>query len=535
MEISTFVTMHPILSATCLLLLIPISLYLSDLYAWYYLPPGPFPLPFVGNTLSIPRDKFWVTLEEWSKVYGPMWTLWLGRNPQIIISDPAIAADLMTRRGSKYSSRPRSIVFGEILSEGSSTAFMPYGHSWSTSRKLLHNSMKTSVLPVYKPRQEAESMTLLAGVLANANSWSQGIDRFAASVVFSLAYGRRIDSLDSKVLQTRKRLFAIASSCLAPGAYLVESLPFLLHLPDFLSKWKDYPRRMGQETADFDASLLDSVKKDLQDGSREVPASLTKNMLGQQEKGEAGTETLSKRQFAALPAFLYGAGFDTTASTIHSAILALLVHPDVQRAAQAEIDAVVGRDRTPKFEDQAKLPYIDALIKETLRWRPAAVFGVPHTMTEDDVYNGYRFKKGTTFWATAWGINQNEEYFPSPRKFAPERFLVPSDPRYDSKMAVKPFPGPWGHASFGWGRRLCVGADLAVKNMWIVLAKLIWAFEMTPVEGVTYDVDDYGGGNVLKPAPFSCNFVVRGGETGEIIRRELKDVEKVLEMFPAFD
>ncbi|PBP25396.1 cytochrome P450 [Diplocarpon rosae] len=229
--------MYPVASAICLLLLIPISLYLSDLYIWYYLPPGPFPLPFVGNSLSIPHDKFWLTLEDWSKVYGPIWTLWIGRRPQIIVADPLIAAELMARRGSKYSSRPRSIVFGEIFAEGSSITMKPYGHSWSVCRKLLHNSLKTSMLPVYKPRQEAEAMILLAGIFSNTDSWSKAIDRFAASVVFSLAYGRRIESLDSKVLQTRKRLFAIASSCLAPGAYLVESLPFLLHLPDFLSKW----------------------------------------------------------------------------------------------------------------------------------------------------------------------------------------------------------------------------------------------------------------------------------------------------------
>ncbi|PBP21807.1 cytochrome P450, partial [Diplocarpon rosae] len=482
----------------------------------------------------------WLTLENWSKIYGPIWTLWIGRRPQIIVADPLIAAELMARRGSKYSSRPRSIVFGEIFSQGSSIGMKPYGHSliwlkWSVCRKLLHNSLKTSMLPVYKPRQEAEAMIFLAGVFANTEFWSKAIDRFAASVVFSLAYGRRIDNLDSKVLQTRKRLFAIASSCLAPGAYLVESLPFLLHLPDCLSKWKEYPRRTGQEAAEFDISLVDSVQKELREKAREVPVSLTKNMLAHQEKGEARIETLSERHFAALPATLYGAGFDTTAATIHSAILALLVHPRVQRAARAEIDAVVGRERTPTFEDQAKLPYIDALIKETMRWRPAAVFGLPHTLSEDDVYDGYRFARGTTFWATAWAINQNAEYFPSPETFAPERYLEPSDPRYDAQIAVKPFPGPWGHGTFGWGRRVCVGADLAVNNIWIVLAKLVWAFEITPIEGTAYDVDDYVGSSVLKPAPFSCHLVVRGEQTGEIIGRELKGVEKVLETFPAFD
>ncbi|PVH83171.1 putative cytochrome P450 [Cadophora sp. DSE1049] len=517
--------MHPLLVGLWAVLAILFSLLLSDVYTWYYLPRGPFPLPFIGNILSITADKFSARLEEWSHIYGPIYTIWIGRSPRIIATDPEITSDLLSRRGSKYSSRPRMIVFGELFNNGASMAALPYGHAWSLRRKLLHNSLKSSALPAYKPRQEAEAMNFIADIAKDSSSWSEGIDRFAASVVFSLAYGRRIASLDSKALKKRQYLFRVAAKIMAPGAYLVEIFPFFLHLPDFLSRWKEYPIRMGRELAAFDISLVDAVKDDLKEEKGVVQISLTEAMLDLKKKGEAGADMLSEAHFAAIPATLFGAGSDTTTSTLHSA-----------KAAQAEIDKVVGQHRSPTFADQANLPYIDALIKEILRWRPAAAFGVPHATSEADVYNGYRIPKGTVVWPAAWGLNQNAEYFPSPNTFAPERYLPVYDPRFDSKIAAKPFPpGCHPHASFGFGRRACAGADLATSSLFIVLAKLLWAFDVKPAEREVYDVDAYEGGMILRPKPFKCEFAVRDEERRGVLEREMREAQKVLDLFPPFE
>ncbi|KAH7380908.1 cytochrome P450 [Cadophora sp. MPI-SDFR-AT-0126] len=536
MDVFTLITMHPLLAGLWAVLAILFSVLLSDVYNWYYLPRGPFPLPFIGNILSITPDKFYVRLKEWSHAYGPMYTIWIGRSPRIIVTDPKITSHLLSRRGNKYSSRPRMIVFGELFNDGASVAAQPYGHAWSLRRKLLHNSLKSSALPAYKPRQEAEAMNFIADIAKDSSSWSEAIDRFAASVVFSLAYGRRIASLDSKTLKKRQFLFRVAAKIMAPGAYLVETLPYLLHLPDFLSRWKEYPLRMGRELAAFDISLVDAVKEDVKEDKGMIQVSLTETMLDLKKKGEAGADTLAEAHFAAIPAVLFGAGSETTNSTLHSAVNTFVTHPHVQHAAQAEIDKVVGQHRSPTFGDQANLPYIDALVKEILRWRPAAVFGVPHATSEADTYNDYRIPKGTVVWPAAWGLNQNAEYFPSPNTFAPERYLPASDSRFDSKIAAKPFPpGCHPHASFGFGRRACAGADLATNSLFIVLAKLLWAFDVKPAEGQVYDTDAYEGGMVLRPKPFKCEFVVRDAERNSVLEREMVEAQMVLDLFPPFE
>ncbi|XMA10002.1 hypothetical protein WAI453_002793 [Rhynchosporium graminicola] len=155
----------------------------------------------------------------------------------------------------------------------------------------------------------------------------------------------------------------------------------------------------------------------------------------------------------------------------------------MQKLAQAELDAIVGNDRSLTYADQAEVPFIDAIIKEVLRWRPSAVFGMPHATSETDVYKGYLFQKGTVVWASSWGVNQNPGFFPSPQTFAPNRSLDTSDPRYDANVAAKPFPGgSHDHGTFGFGRRAYAGAELATNKFFIVIAKLLWSFDIKPIE-----------------------------------------------------
>lgn len=536
MELFAFAVTYPILAVCSALLLVPIVLIISDVYTWYYLPPGPMPLPFIGNVLSIPSKDFFVTLEKWSHMYGPIHTIWIGRKPRLVIADPAIAVELLSRRGNRYSSRPRMIMFGEVFGDNTSVASLPYGDKWALQRKFLHHSLKGPSLPAFKPRQEAEALALITSIVNDSDDWSQSLDRFASSVVFSMAYGRRIASLDSNVLKTRQKFFTYASNLMKPGAYLVETFPFLLQLPSFLARWRAPVLQMGREQAAFDIGLVDTVKDDLKKEKGTHMASLTNTMLQLKAEGDTDANALSEAHFAAVPASLFGAGSYTTASTLHFIVLGLLTQPDTQRMAHAELDTIIGKDRSPAFVDQANLPLIEAIIKEGLRWRPTAVFGMPHATSEADVYKGYRIPKGTVVWASSWGINQNPEYFPSAQTFSPIRYLDESDSRYDARVAAKSFPGgSHDHATFGFGRRACAGAELAMNNLFIVIAKLLWSFDIKPIDGEVYDTNAFTGGLVMRPAPFKCKFIIRDESRRLVLKHEMKVAESVLELFPTFD
>lgn len=441
---------------------------------------------------------------------------------------------------------------GELLWDNASILVQPYGKEWSIRRKLLHLALKPKALRLYKPVQQAEASRLAYGMLHRPGDYVKLIETFTSSVVFCVAYGHRIDSLNAKVIGQRFQFMHYSASLNVPGRYLVETIPALKHVPDVLTPWKRDIKEHGRREAAANMALADVVRGDIaraeKEGTREkVPDSLCKILL---EMRETEGIPLSDRDFSFVPASLFGAGSDTTASTMCTAFLALVTHPETLRAAHAELDAVVGQDRTPTFEDEERLGYIRAFVKEVLRWRPVAVLGgTPHASTEDDYYGGYYIPAGTTVLGNSWAINLNEAYYPNPHHFNPLRFLddnvaarvknsaagnVLSTNMADPELGGKAHPSKSGHSSFGWGRRICPGANLATNSLYIALAKLLWAYDIEPIPGRTYDTFRYTEGFNIRPQPFECVIRVRSDKHRMVLEKEKDDSMAFLERFTPF-
>ena len=122
-------------------------------------------------------------------------------------------------------------------------------------------------------------------------------------------------------------------------------------------------------------------------------------------------------EFLNLPRSIFGTGSDTTISSILTFLLAAVAFPEFVRKAQEELDAVVGRERSPAWSDEPNRPYVRAVVKETFRWRPLTVLGgQPHATTEDNTYSGYFIPKGTTLLGNLWGIHLNKHQFRDPHQ-----------------------------------------------------------------------------------------------------------------------
>lgn len=129
------------------------------------------------------------TFETLSETYGPIYTLWFGRSPNIIVADPEIANFLMATRGVKYSSRPHSIIYGDVFDENTNMGFIPDNAVWALHRKLLSSSFNPAAVVTSRERVEAEASKLVSEILNKPENWSGSFQRFASSVIFSLAYG----------------------------------------------------------------------------------------------------------------------------------------------------------------------------------------------------------------------------------------------------------------------------------------------------------------------------------------------------------
>lgn len=526
---------------------LPLAILVHDAILRRRMPPGPPPLPFLGNKLQIPATKQWVQFQRWADTYGPLFTLWVGRRPTVVISDPVVAADLLEARSSKYSSRPRMVAMGELLWDHASILVQPYGKPWSVRRRLLHLAMTPRALRLYKPVQQAEARRLAHRLLARPADYVKLVETFTSSVVFCVAYGHRIDSLNARVLRQRFEFMHYSASLNVPGQYLVESFPVLKHVPDVLAPWKADIKEHGRREAAANMALTEMVKADIaraqtSGAADQLPESLCKMLL---EMRATEDIPLSDRDFSFIPASLFGAGSDTTASTMCSAFLALVTHPETLLAAQQELDEVVGPDRTPTFDDEPRLPYIRALCKEVLRWRPVAVLGgTPHASTEDDHYNGYFIPAGTTILGNSWAINLNEVYYPNPHHFNPLRFLdenvasrskgvVPT--MADREVCGRAHPNKSGHSSFGWGRRICPGANLALNSLFIAMATLLWVYDIKPVPGRAYDIFDYTEGFNIRPKPFECRIQVRSDKHRQVLERDKETAHEFLAKFTPFE
>ncbi|EGO01020.1 hypothetical protein SERLA73DRAFT_71993 [Serpula lacrymans var. lacrymans S7.3] len=492
------------------------------------MPPGPPGLPWIGNKHQMPAVKPWRKFAEWNTQYGSIVSLFLGRTPVIVLGTAQAAWDLLEKRSDIYSSRPRFVVAGEILSDNQRGLMLPYGEPWRKWRKVLHSGFHARRSDTYKDIQSLESKLSMYQILNDPKHWEQHLQRYAASVVVSVSYGRRVESIDEWIVQENIEAMDYLTSVNIPGKYLVESWPWLLKLPvrtpsivninapliltlgiqRFLQWFREEPERRRQRDIKLYMHLLEDVKARMSQGT--IQDCLTTQTINDMPKNG-----LSELEVAYAVSSPFGAGIETTAGTLSTFFLAMLHFPNVMKKAQAELDAVVGADRMPDYDDKDNLPYISALINEALRWRPVAVLGgTPHAVTQDDEYNGMFIPKGSTVFANMAGIMHDPVMFPDPDDFRPERFLETTNPR------LQTFELP-----FGFGRRICPGMHLSLNSLFINVSRILWAFDITPIvdtagNKVVPDSWAYTNGFNSRPVSFDCQIIPRSERKVECINME---------------
>ncbi|KXN83056.1 O-methylsterigmatocystin oxidoreductase [Leucoagaricus sp. SymC.cos] len=312
--------------------------------------------------------------------------------------------------------------------------------------------------------------------------------------IISLAYGLPIKRVNDPWIALSEESMTQITAAVVPGKYAVDALPILKYIPEWFpgAGFKKEAREDGTVRPSFLSCSLEEVKKC--DG---VAERLIENIGGMYTVG----------------------GTDTSVTAVQNLFIILLLFPEIQVKGQAELDSVVGHGRLPDFEDKPHLPYVTAVLKELLRWRPVVPTDLPHMTTEDDEYRGYFIPKGSIAVGNIWGIMHDEKTFPEPSKFDPTRFLTP-----DGRLKKdKNIPDPEMDATFGFGRRKCVGLDFGLDSYWLGSTYIIACFHVTPEldeKGNTIPPKfEYLGKEVIDhPEPFKCRIKPRSKKVVALIR-----------------
>ncbi|KAJ7834053.1 cytochrome P450, partial [Mycena olivaceomarginata] len=468
--------------------------------------PGPIGLPILGNVLQVPASMAWYQFTEWKEQYGDVFSLDLAGQPVVVLNTYKSAADLFDRRSTIYSDRPRLIMASEILTGGIFMVFARYGEMWMAQmRRASHEGFNLRASEKYQPSQFKEAAMNILDLINEPNLWVNHLKQTTAASILAAVYAwPRAQSRDMAVINRIHAHTARIAGAVVPGAFLVEIFPWMNWFPSWMATWKrDGLEWHEQETKMFER-LNGGVAKEMATGQSEQ--CFVRELIETEQR-----HGLSQKESAWLAGIMLCA---KTLGTLLNFVLAMTLYPDVARKAQHELDTVVGRHRLPTFADQTSLPYLRAMIKETLRWRPVSPLAVPRRTTEDDSYGGYFIPKG-----------KDPRIYPDFDEFRPERFL-------DVTGKIDEVPADthgMGHATFGFGRRICVGMNFAGQVLFIQTAMLLWAFNfekpldaqgkpITPCKQECIDA-----GVVVLPAPFEMNFVPRDSEIRPVIERELEN------------
>ncbi|KAJ1696595.1 hypothetical protein LUZ63_005107 [Rhynchospora breviuscula] len=436
-------------------------------------PPGPWPLPFIGNIHNIIGSLPHHSMRELSRQYGPLMLLQLGESPTVIISCPDAAREIMKTHDISFATRPLSTTIDIFTFGGKGIIFAPYGEYWRQMRKIcVLELLSTKRVQSFRPIREEE----VASLITDLNS--------CASHCQSINLSKRLTSLMNDI--TARAI--IGSKCTNQDVFLQElertvKLAGGFNLADlFPSLWLARLVSKAAKEAEMSQlakiSILDEVirhhrERNIATGEDEMEDILS--VLLRLHDEDTITDSLDMVTVKAVVLDLFQAGSETSSTTLEWIMSLLLRNPTVMKKAQSEVREVLkGRTHVSEL-DLDKLNYLRLVIKETLRLYPPVPLLLPRQCREACRVFDYDIPKGTRVLVNVWAIGRDPKYWENPEEFKPERFMNSSTDFKGTDFEFIPF---------GSGRRMCPGVSFGIANVELPLASLLYHFDWKPIDGL---------------------------------------------------
>ncbi|XP_077144290.1 cytochrome P450 2B4-like [Ranitomeya variabilis] len=448
------------------------------------LPPGPAPLPLLGNILQMDFSNLVKGLKKFSEEYGPVYTIYIGATPAVVVRGLKDLKEILVNKGHDFADRPYTRLINDI-SETKGLIVAPYGPAWKEHRRFTLSTLRDFGLGKKSMEEKIceESVHLIQEFKKNKDTLLDPhlvIDNAVSNITCMIVFGRRYEYNDSTFRDILNLMHENMNMSAGFWAQLYNAFGFVKHLP--------LPhRRIFRNVKVFFAFLEKVLSEHKRTRVSGQPRDYIDCYLDELEKEqEERKSTFNNENLFICVSDLFIAGTETTSSTLEWCLLYMMMYPDIQEKCREEIDKIRGDRDHLDYKDRLSMPYTQAALQEVQRFASVVPLGVAHAPIKDIQLNGFTIPKRTMVITDLSSVNYDEKQWKYPHEFNPENFL-------DSEGDLLKVDG---FLPFSAGPRVCLGENLARMEIFLYFTSLLTHFEFhwpdpksppdtTPVCGIT--------------------------------------------------
>lgn len=484
-----------------LLLLITLCVWLLLQWRWskcsaVCLPPGPVTVPLFGHWLQVGDHITGKRMAKLAKQYGDIFLLKMGRRNLVVLHSPDLAQEMLHTHGVSFGSRASNVVLDIFSGAGQGLSFAEYGEHWRKARRIVTLPFFTSeAVRRWKSTWAAEADMMVESLGGRSGAFTEGVELrgllqlMMYNNLYSVAFGRRFATEEDPLYAEMKGLNDERNR-------LMQNLDY--NYGDFHAIF--YPLVRGYLQA------CRRVKEDRELLFKHFISEYTKQRMSLEAKETFGIEHLlaavehgemREENILYMLENLNSAGIPTIRSTIEWTIAELVNNPHIQAKLYEELCSNVvgseGRELKETWPLDCKLPYLQAVLKETMRLHTIVPLIVPHMNLKPAKLGGYDIPARSKVIVNAWWLANNPEWWSRPEEFRPERFL-------GEEESVEMKGNNFKFLPFGSGRRQCPGIAMALPVIRLAIGKLVLKFELLPPPCKSLDMSEQHGQLLLEMA-----------------------------------
>ncbi|KAF3657546.1 Geraniol 8-hydroxylase [Capsicum annuum] len=429
------------------------------------LPPGPSPWPIIGN-LHLLGAKPHVSLANLAKIYGPVMSLKFGQITAVVISSSTMAKQVLKNQDQAFSTRFIPNALQAHNHYQFSVAWLPVCLQWRTLRRILNTNIFTSNRLDANQHLRSQKVKDLIAYCEKCCEEGKVVD--IGQVVFKTNLNLLSNTLFSKDLADP---FSDSKVELKEVIWCIMAEVGKPNLGDFFPIFKkiDLQGIRRNTTIYFGklVKLFDGLINERLEEKRRFHSERNDVLEAFLNISEENPKEINHNHIKSMFLDLFGAGTDTTTSTLEWAMAEILKQPEIMKKAQVELAEIIGKGKLIEEADVSRLPYLQCIVKETLRMHPPVPFLVPRKVEQDVDLCEYIIPKDSQVLVNVWAIGRDFTSWEDPLIFKPERFWSSDMDMRGQDFELIPF---------GAGRRICPGYPLTLRMIPVILGSLLNSF-----------------------------------------------------------